>query len=256
MDPSLHGAACNQHLGKVNRLKARIAAAETVEPDSPIAEAQKLNSKLQSLFSSKKAENERGDKWDSKAAYLEKQALAARAHARVCRKNAEDIQADVQSVSQQLAVLTSGAPPAAVSVEAPDNAKSAEEERHRELQQQFEEALRHQQEQIMAEVAVMRGQWQAQLLAAQGSTPTTTGEAGSSAAAPPQEAPEITKMGESFKKKSAAIASKAATSVIKGSICKEKDKDKKKAAKLEGKAAEAAAEAERLASQVEVGLAG
>ena len=152
-------------------------------------------------------------------------------------------------MSQQLTQLTSGAPPAAVTVESSDDVKSAEAERHREVQQHVEEALRQQQEQIMAEVAAMRVQWQAQLLAAQGTAGTPTGEAGSSAPSPPQEAPDITKMGE-LQEQSAGIASKTAASVIKGSISKDKEKDKRKA-KLEGKAAEAALGAERLASEVE-----
>ena len=65
-------------------------------------------------------------------------------------------------------------------------------------------------------------------------------------------------MGENFKKKTAGLAAKAASSVIKGTICKDKDngkgKDEAKKAKLEGKAAEAAAEAEKLAAEVEKAL--
>ena len=105
----------------------------------------------------------------------------------------------------------------------------------------------------MAEVAVMHAQWQAQLQAATGVTTspeTAPASQDSGEAASSQDV--ITKMGGNFKKKTAGLASKAASSVIEGSFTNEKDKgNSKKAAKLEGKAAEAALEAGKIAGKVE-----
>ena len=246
-----HGTMCNLLLGKVNRLKTRITEAEDKEPSSTEDEARKLNRELNQIFASSKLEKARGDKWDTKVAELEKEAEEARAHARVCRANEAAYQEKIQTISQKLAQLTSGQPPPAVEIEqTADDARTAEAARLQEVQSFVDEALRNQREQMVAE-------FQAYLVQNPPvpKTPNSSEEAAGTSAAGSANAPldALTKMGDDFKRKSAGLAAKAATSVVKSSITKDKGKDKKKedARKLSGKAAEAAAESDALAARTE-----
>ena len=259
IDDSAHGTMCNLLLGKANRLKERIQAAESNEPPSTSDEARKLNKELNQVLATQKSEKERGDKWDAKVVQLEKEASEARAHARVCRANEEEHQAKVQSISQKLAQLTSAQPPAAETDEQQQQ-PDAEAARLNEMQAIIDGALQQQRDAMVAEFQKAWAAQMGQLQAAQQQPPAAPA-GGTVQAAPPPEAPKadedlVKKMGENFKKQSAGLASKAAASAIssvKSSITKDKGKDKKKeeAKKLSGKAAEATAESEALAARTE-----
>jgi hypothetical protein len=249
LPPDSHGAMCNQLMGAVSRIKTRIEAAKSDEPPNAADAAWKLNKELQSLLVHSKAEKARLAKWETKAVELEKETKEARVHAQVCRENEADIQAQVLALTQQLAQLASGQPPPAEPMETAGDLQAAEAARHQEVQNYVAEALKQQRTEMLAEFHTM---W-VNAAAANPTAAASPGAAGGTAAASTEEAaPDpIKKMGDDFKKKSAGLAAKAATSVVKSHV-KEKGRDKKKdeaKKKLTGEAAAAADESEALAAR-------
>ena len=249
LDTADHGTLCNKLLGVVNRIKERIKAAGTAGNEDA---AWQLNKELQGHLVQSKAEKARLAKWETKATDLEREAKEARIHAQVCKDNDAAIQAKVLVITQQLAQLASGQPPPAEPLEATADQKEAETARHQEVQDYVAEALKQQRTEMLAEFQVM---WHnaatAHLTAATNPGTAEGAPAAGSEAAPPD---PIKKMGEDFKKKSAGLAATAATSVVKASINKEKGRIRKKEETkklLTGKAAEASAESEALATRVE-----
>ena len=257
IDVSAHGTMCNLLLGKANRLKERIQAAESNEPPSTSDEARKLNKELNQVLATQKSEKERGDKWDAKVVQLEKEASEARAHARVCRANEEEHQAKVQSISQKLAQLTSAQPPAAE----PDEQQQpdAESARLMEMQAIIDGALQQQRDAMVAEFQKAWAAQMGQLQAAQQQPPAAPA-GGTVQAAPPPEAPKadedlVKKMGENFKKQSAGLASKAAASAISSvkssTFIKKSGKDKPKQKKGDGIEEDILVEERQIGTQVE-----
>ena len=239
------GNTCNQLLARVNVLKERITAAKEKEPSHTDEKAAKLHRDLKTHMDKAKEEQTRAEKWETKAATLDKEAKEAMAHAKACRQSKDEAQKAVQAISQELAQITSGEPPAAESIE---EAPTAEAELLLEMEQRFEEALKQQRESMLLQFAAYQQQMQGQAPQQEGGIPVTT----PAGAASSDEAPSLAKLGENVKKQSASLASKAASSVIKSNTFAKKGAAKPPKKKQgDGIDEEVATEENKIGSQVD-----
>ena len=160
-----------------------------------------------------------------------------------------------------MAKLIAGPAPAAEEEEGGEEPTKAEAEHSKAIQEAVEKALQIQREQMVASFQL---HLQANAAAAAAPPPAASQEqlatpVAEQAAAATSQSEVINKMGTDFKRQSAALAARTASSVAK-TISKskkgdkDKDKGKDKEVKLTGVAAAAVAEGEQITTEVELKL--